>query len=99
MNVQWKHGHELAEYAEALGIETKMIMAVHPGEQATVLYTPELDEANLDDPGPIMFARLGRDADGILVVMGEPDVASFDWAAMKANIEAEIERRLGDDRA
>jgi hypothetical protein len=93
---EWRGKADLAEYAEALGIETKLIMAVQPSDPTIVVYTPELDESNLDDPGPIMFASLARDADGILVVMGEPSVSSMDWQTMKRNIEAEIERRLDD---
>ena len=94
VRAEWKSGPDLAEYAEALGVETRMIMAVHPADPTIVIYTPELDETNLDEPGPIMFATLARDADGILMVVGEPNVSSIDWQAMKANIESEIERRM-----
>jgi hypothetical protein len=99
MNVktEWKSGPDFAEMAEALRIRTTQIMAAYfNGEgRLTVIYTPELEEDDLDPGTPLYVARLERDADRILMLVGEPILTEFDWA----DLEAEIERRLNDECA
>ncbi len=59
---EWTDRTAFAEIAEALGVPTDMIMAVH--SDGVVLWTDNAD----DDDEPIWFARVGRDADGVMVV-------------------------------
>lgn len=69
MKVQWGRSPDFAEMAEALGIDTgQVIMAkVDDPEEMVVLYTPDRD----GEP-PVWRAALARDADGILIVKGDP---------------------------
>jgi hypothetical protein len=50
VQTEWKKGPDFAEYAEALGIRTTQVMALKAdGDDPTVvIYTPELDENDLD---------------------------------------------------
>lgn len=95
-DVQWKKAPDFAEYAEALGIRTTQIMAAQFGaDRAVVVYTPETEEDDLDPGTPLYIARLERNADRILVLVGEPALSEFNWD----DLEAEIERRLNDESA
>lgn len=60
--VEWVSGVDMHEVAEALGVDTVDVMAVHSDGMA--LFTTETLTA--EDP-PIWRARLARDADGIVV--------------------------------
>lgn len=63
MPFEWKHGPDFAEVAEALGVATKDVLAMIPGDY--VLYTPG------DGATMIWSAMLMRDDDGILRVMSK----------------------------
>ena len=59
---EWTDRTAFAEIAEALNVPTDMIMAVH--SDGIVLWT---DNADVDEE-PIWYARVGRGADGVMVV-------------------------------
>ncbi len=65
MESEWKRGHAFAEFAEAIGVETREVMAAwsHSGQKVTLLYTEP--PSTLDSP--VLMVVLQRDADGILV--------------------------------
>lgn len=71
MRYEWRKSSDFAEYAEALKINTSQIMAASVADQShiVILYTPDLEGRP-----PVWQAALGRDADGILVVKGEPTI-------------------------
>jgi hypothetical protein len=94
VKAEWHPAADFAEYAEALGIETKQIMAARPGKPVAVIYSPDLED-DLDPETPIYCAYFTRDQDRILRVVGEPYMLSFTWADMQREIEermAELER-------
>lgn len=81
--VEWVNSIQLVEVAEAVKTTTELVMAVH--SDGLVLYTPE-------DTEEIWFARLDRDADGILVAGPGQFMATFDdfHARMSEGIEAKL---------
>lgn len=95
MKAEWKKAPDFAEYAEALGIRTTQVMAAQLGETTVVLYTPELDEDDLDPETPLVAAWLVRDGDGIPRVIERRLLEGFDWSQLEADIAqrlAELER-------
>lgn len=95
VKTEWKKASDFAEYAEALGVRTKQIIALKAGgdEPTVVIYTPELDEDDLDPETPLVVAWLGRDDEGILRLLADPRyLEGLNWA----DIEASIERRLAE---
>lgn len=103
---EWHNAPEFAEFAEALGVPTVAILAVHQpqAEKSLVLYTPDQAEETLAS------ATVERGPDGILVVTSEPVLHPGLWQEIQANadkaIEADLRERLGppseegrDDRA
>lgn len=62
--VEWVGRVEMAEVAEALGVQSDEVMAVH--SDGIVLWTTET--FSLGDEATIWRAQLGRDADGLIVV-------------------------------
>lgn len=95
-DARWARAPEFAEVAEALGIPTDHILAMLPTDQnqrCHVLYTPELPEHVTHDSDPDVYeASLQRDADGILVVFGEPRLKPGYWA----EVRRQVEDTLGD---
>lgn len=92
--VNWASGPSFAEIAEVLKVPTDHIMAMHQqGETFIVLYTPVLpDDLDLMTDEPEVYsASVKRDADGIPVVFGEPELRPGMWA----NIRAQMEEGLG----
>jgi len=85
--VEWVKGVELHEAAEALGIATAEIMAVHSDGRA--LFTTETETA--EDP-PIWRAQLRRDADGILVA------GPWESIGTVADFHAAMRRLMDDAR-
>lgn len=87
--VEWKNAHEMAEFAEVLGITTEMIMAVNMTSDQTqkqleylVLYTP-------DWPGDetIWSVFMRRDGDGILRLSSVKTKRAGLWEKIKDSIE------------
>lgn len=74
MKYEWQRGPAFAEYAEALKINTSQVFAASPFDQSHifVLYTPDPEGRP-----PVWQAMLARDADGLLVVKGEPTVSAL----------------------
>lgn len=65
---EWKSGPAFAEVAEALGINTnQVLLATVDHGIMIVLYTPDVDGRP-----PLWRAEMQRDADGLIVVMGDP---------------------------
>ena len=64
---EWTKRHEFHEIAEALGVDTDMIMAVYPrGKDTAILYTPE----GHSEQDWLWLAILKRGKWGILEVAG-----------------------------
>ena len=83
MNAEWKKAHAFAEIAETLGVRTDQILAaiVNPGMPAFAAYTTDADET-------LLFTQLlARDADGILVRLGEPTARPGAWEEIARQIE------------
>ena len=85
---------DFAEHAEALGINTDDIFAVatEGDNVVVVLYTRDA----VDKP-PVWLARLGRDADGVFVTMGEPELFAGGefWDDARTAIERRLHERYG----
>lgn len=86
---EWVGRTEMAEVAEALNVPTDMIMAV--SSDGTVLFTYPHE---MDDDGIIWVARLGRDADG--VVVASPPQPTGTLGEFKAKMDAHMREALGD---
>jgi hypothetical protein len=70
------------EVAEVLGIETDLVMsALEMGGTIAVLFTPDRETA--EDPEAIRGLLLGRDADGVLRKLTEPEPVPEVTKAMK----------------
>lgn len=93
MQTEWKKGPDFAEHAEALGIRTTQVMALKAdGDDPTVvIYTPELDENDLDPETPLVAAWLTRDGDGILRVIDRKLLEGLNWATIEASIAERLE--------
>jgi len=83
--VEWVGRVDVAEVAEALGVASDMVMAVH--SDGVVLWT---DAVGDDDD--IWAATLGRDADGIIVV--GPRRSTGTLAEFKARMDAAMHDRF-----
>ena len=80
MTTQWKRAIHFAEYAEALGVDTRAVLAVFEvGEGVGVYYTPDVDEQ-------IWSVILARDTDGILRVVREPREEVGLWDQLKDSL-------------
>lgn len=101
MKVEWKKGTDFAEYAEALGIRTTQVFALKAGgeEPTVVVYTPELDEDDLDPHTPLVVAVLARDEERILRLVGEPRLMELDWNDIEAAIEARLREEFGEPQS
>lgn len=91
-DVRWSKGHELAGYAEALGVPTNHIMAVSvEGRAILVLYTPELPA---DNETPRIFeVTLRRDNDKVLHATSLPRELPGMWDKITADIENSLRKR------
>lgn len=77
--IEWRHGPDFAEAAEALQITTgQIILASVSQERVIVLYTPDRD-----GQPPVWRAELQRDADSLYVVVGDPRPLRDDEAVAK----------------
>jgi len=61
MRVEWVGRADMAEVAEAIGVPTDLIMAVH--STGAVIWSD-----GVDDDSNMWWAVIGRDADGLIVV-------------------------------
>ena len=94
VEVQWKHGPDFAEIAEALGINTSDIMAAMPKEDGILaLYTTETEKL---ERATTWFAQLHRGDNGILVA-DEAQPANIDLQALFAGVEEAVKKRLDSD--
>lgn len=85
--VAWAVAPDFAEVAEVLKLPTDHIMGMHEkGGEFLVLYTPVLDDA-LDDDPDVYSVTLKRDADGILVAFGQPELRPGMWAEIRQRME------------
>jgi len=90
---EWRLRRDFAEIAEALGINTDQIMAATRSDDLVIaLFMNPPDEHGFDPDEPIFGARLARDEDGILRVIGRPVTALMNYAELRA----EIERQMGN---
>lgn len=89
-DVEWRGRTDFAEFAEALDIPSDLVLAVNPqhdkllGTRLFVVFSRPADETLL------YTAWLARGADGVLVVMGEPEPHPRMWD--------EIVRRMEEQR-
>lgn len=86
---EWHDRAAFAEIAEALGVSTRYILAVHGGE-GVVLWTP-----SETDDGDIWGGIMQRDADGILHVINRRFFTSV--AEFQARADEEIRKRLEEE--
>lgn len=86
---KWASGPMFAEVAEAVGVPTDHILGMNPrnqGQEISVLFAPELSEDLNEDPD-VYGVLLKRDADGILVKFGEPELQPGMWAKIREQME------------
>jgi hypothetical protein len=71
---EWKRASYFAEIAEALGVATTTIVAAMrtEGERILVVYSPNVNDVPQPDDVEYLAAYVAPDADGILVLMGDP---------------------------
>lgn len=85
-NVRWQDRVAFAEVAEVLGVPTDHIMGKSVVDsRVAVMWTP--DTSDLTN---ILGAVLDRDADGVLVMVGQP-------AKVEADIQGAIRDALRDE--
>lgn len=89
MNVRWANRDTFAEVAEVLRVPTDLVMAAAPRADGSVfvMWTP-----NRGDLTGVVTALLSPDADGVLVMVGQPRRVPFD---VREAIRAALEERLG----
>jgi len=100
VEAEWHNAPFFHEIAEALGTTTTHIMAATPrGTAVFALFTKTLDPE--DDL--VYSTLLDRDADGILVVVGEPKAHPGMWGEILKKAEEElpgvIEQALEDEES
>jgi hypothetical protein len=87
MKAEWKSRADFAEFAEAIGVTTDMVIAVGPDPHSktvtVVFYTPEKE--NLRN---VWSAILVRDEDGIWSCREKREVPDF-----MANLEAAVQKQ------
>jgi hypothetical protein len=99
-NIEWRGRVDFAEFAEALGIPSDLVMAVtprqHGGVQAfVVLYTRPDDRGK---PPEVWAQVLTRDADGVFERRGEPEVVPDFLADVERAAKGKMTRRFGPPR-
>lgn len=95
---EWHNAADFAEVAEAIGIETTLIVAAHrfkiKDKEAWTVIWSHIEDGNLANT-MTYSTTLARDKDGILrrvmVDMEMPDL----FSDMFDHIEAELRRKLG----
>jgi len=87
VEAQWQNAPFFHEIAEALGVTTTQIMAATPrGTAVFALFTMTEDP----DDDLVYSAVLDRDADQILVVVGEPKAHPGMWGEILKRAEEEL---------
>lgn len=82
-----RSGVDFAQYAEVLGLPTSQMIAVaEVSGYAVVTYSPLADEDDPDGLETAWFARMKRDHDRILRLVGEPEPSPFSVAELCAAI-------------
>lgn len=79
MPVEWRRGPDFAEVAEALGVDTKDVLGMIPGD--LVVYTSGGEDASM-----LWSATLARGEDGILQVTRKqphPGMAERLWKEIR----------------